>query len=70
MVTKAARAPKTREPAATNPVASVYVDVPLAHLDRPFDYLVPANFDADVQPGSRVRLAHRDGFILRVEIAP
>ena len=31
-----------REPAAVDPVARVVVDVPLAHLDRPFDYLVPA----------------------------
>ncbi|MEO6887073.1 MAG: primosomal protein N' [Jatrophihabitantaceae bacterium] len=31
------------------------MDVPLPHLDRPFDYLVPATLDADVQAGSRVR---------------
>ena len=29
------------EPAEVDPVARVLVDVPLAHLDRPFDYLVP-----------------------------
>jgi len=43
-------------PAETLPVARVLVDVPLAHLDRPFDYLVPASMDAKVVPGSRVRL--------------
>ena len=32
------------------------VDVPLAHLDRPFDYLVPSTLDADVRAGSRVRV--------------
>ena len=31
-----------RPGAASCPVARVLVDVPLAHLDRPFDYLVPA----------------------------
>ena len=30
------------EPPPTDPVARVLVDVPLAHLDRPFDYAVPA----------------------------
>jgi len=42
--------------AANLPVASVAVDVPLAHLDRPFDYRVPTQFDADAQPGVRVRV--------------
>jgi primosomal protein N' (replication factor Y) len=32
------------------------VDSPLPHLDRPFDYLVPAELDAEVQPGSRTRV--------------
>lgn len=32
------------------------VDVPLAHLDRPFDYLVPAQLREAVQIGSRVRV--------------
>ncbi|MDP9116053.1 MAG: hypothetical protein M3O28_02100, partial [Actinomycetota bacterium] len=45
-----------REPAPGNPVALVMVDVTLAHLDRPFDYLVPATLDASVQAGSRVRV--------------
>lgn len=32
------------------------VDVALPHLDRPFDYLVPADLDARVAAGSRVRV--------------
>ncbi|PZM91267.1 MAG: primosome assembly protein PriA, partial [Actinobacteria bacterium] len=38
------------------PVARVCVDVPLAHLDRLFDYLVPADLDEGAQPGTRVRV--------------
>lgn len=44
------------EPANVLPVARLAVDSPLAHLDRPFDYLVPATLDADVVPGCRVRV--------------
>ena len=36
-------APGNPEPAADRPVARVAVDVALAHLDRPFDYPVPAD---------------------------
>src|SRR5579875_1239065 len=32
------------------------VDVPLPHLDRPFDYLVPTTLDDAVRAGSRVRV--------------
>lgn len=43
--------------AATDlPVAAVAVLVPLAHLDRPFDYLVPERLSAAAQPGVRVRV--------------
>jgi primosomal protein N' (replication factor Y) (superfamily II helicase) len=46
-----------RPPAAEKlPVARVAVDVPLAHLDRPFDYLVPASLDEAAVPGCRVRV--------------
>ncbi len=45
-----------RRPAATVPVARLMVDVPLAHLDRPFDYLVPTELDGAVTAGSRVRV--------------
>lgn len=37
-------------------MARVLVDVPLAHLDRPFDYLVPDRFAASAVPGCRVRV--------------
>src|SRR5829696_8114977 len=50
------RRPEVREPAPRDPVARVVVDVPLAHLDRPFDYLVPAALEEAVVPGSRVRV--------------
>jgi primosomal protein N' (replication factor Y) len=57
-----------REPAAERPVARVCVDVPLAHLDRPFDYLVPADVAAQAVPGVRVRLRFAgqlvDGWLL------
>ena len=42
--------------AASLPVARVAVDVPLAHLDRPFDYLVPERLTAAAVPGCRVRV--------------
>ena len=50
------RRPEVREPAARDPVARLVVDVPLAHLDRPFDYLVPASLDGEAVPGVRVRV--------------
>jgi primosomal protein N' (replication factor Y) (superfamily II helicase) len=50
------------------PVASVLVDVPLAHLDRTFDYLVPASMAAGAVPGARVSVPFSghvaDGFVL------
>ncbi|HEU4513759.1 MAG TPA: primosomal protein N' [Nocardioidaceae bacterium] len=54
--------------AAENPVAQVLVDVPLAHLDRPFDYLVPEKMAADAVPGARVKVRFAgqdvDGFVI------
>ncbi|MDQ2816248.1 MAG: primosome assembly protein PriA, partial [Actinomycetota bacterium] len=38
------------------PVARVAVDISLAHLDRPFDYLVPASLADTAVPGCRVRV--------------
>lgn len=38
------------------PIAVVRVDVSVAHLDRDFDYFVPAALDAEVNPGVRVRV--------------
>jgi primosomal protein N' (replication factor Y) (superfamily II helicase) len=50
------------------PVARVCVTTPLAHLDRPFDYLVPAELDAAAAPGVRVRVRFAgrlvDGWLL------
>ena len=49
-------------------MARVVVDVPLAHLDRPFDYAVPDKFADTVQAGCRVRVRFSgqlvDGFVL------
>ncbi|MDQ2706880.1 MAG: primosome assembly protein PriA, partial [Actinomycetota bacterium] len=57
-----------RQAAAELPVAQVAVDVQLAHLDRPFDYLVPDTLAADARPGVRVRVRFAgrllDGVIL------
>ncbi|MBA3745566.1 MAG: primosome assembly protein PriA, partial [Sporichthya sp.] len=54
--------------AAEQPVAQVSVDVPFPHLDRIFDYLVPAALDAAAIPGARVRVRFAgqlvDGFVL------
>jgi primosomal protein N' (replication factor Y) len=54
------------------PIARVCVDTPLAHLDRPFDYQVPAELDDIAVPGVRLRLRFAgrlvDGWLLdRVE---
>ena len=64
-----------REPADRLPVARVCVDVPLAHLDRPFDYLVAAADDEAAQPGVRVKVRFAGqlvgGFLLeRAESSP
>lgn len=58
--------------APSAPVARVAVDTRLAHLDRPFDYLVPAALHDAVVAGCRVKVrfagALVDGFVLeRVE---
>ncbi|GAA0413990.1 putative primosomal protein N' [Acrocarpospora corrugata] len=56
------------EPAGVDPVARILVDSPLPHLDRPFDYLVPASMHEDAVPGCRVRVRFAgkltDGFLL------
>ncbi|MCA2217523.1 primosomal protein N' [Jidongwangia harbinensis] len=56
-------------------MARVCVDVPLAHLDRPFDYLVAAADDEAAQPGVRVKVRFAgqlvSGFLLeRAESSP
>jgi primosomal protein N' (replication factor Y) len=63
---------KAPAPAPELSVAQVLVDLPLAHLDRTFDYLVPATMHDAVAPGTRVkvRFAGQDvaGYVLdRVE---
>jgi primosomal protein N' (replication factor Y) len=45
-----------RREAVELPVAQVAVDVPLSHLDRLFDYLVPQAVARDAQPGVRVKV--------------
>jgi primosomal protein N' (replication factor Y) len=54
--------------AAVLPVAQVAVDIPLAHLDRPFDYLVPERLTDQAVPGCRVRVRFAgqlvDGYLL------
>ncbi len=55
------------------PVARVAVDLSLAHLDRPFDYLVPERFAESAVPGCRVRVRFAgqlvDGYLLAREAA-
>jgi primosomal protein N' (replication factor Y) len=69
------RKPKAKLPAQISdhlPVARIAVDTGLAHLDRPFDYAVPASMSEGMQPGCRVRVRFAgrqvDGVVLeRVE---
>jgi primosomal protein N' (replication factor Y) len=62
------RAHAEAEVSATDPVAAVLVDVPLAHLDRPFDYAVPATLAETARPGARVKVRFAgqdvDGFVV------
>lgn len=62
------RRPKVTPIADALPIARVVVDVPLAHLDRPFDYTVPAPMADAARPGVRVRVRFAgqdvDGFVL------
>ncbi|SDL70533.1 replication restart DNA helicase PriA [Nonomuraea maritima] len=55
-------------PAPERPVARIAVDSPLPHLDRLFDYLVPAALHETAVPGVRVRVRFAgklvDGFLL------
>lgn len=50
------------------PVAAVVVDTGLPHLDREFEYSVPAEMDASAVPGARVRVRFAgrdlDGFVV------
>jgi len=55
-------------------VAKVAVDVPLAHLDRFFDYLIPEALASAVVPGCRVRVRfagrQRDGYVVEITGIP
>ena len=66
------KGPKDQTVSERLPVARVAVDISLAHLDRPFDYLVPASMDETAVPGCRVRVRFAgqlvDGYLLeRIE---
>jgi primosomal protein N' (replication factor Y) len=54
--------------ASSDPVASVVVDTGLAHLDRPFEYLVPESMADTAVPGARVKVRFAgqdlDGFVV------
>ncbi|HEX7462587.1 MAG TPA: primosomal protein N' [Dermatophilaceae bacterium] len=60
--------PKVQEAAEVDPVALVLVDVGLAHLDRPFEYLVPSSLTDLAVPGARVKVRFAgqdvDGFVI------
>lgn len=66
----ATRARKVAEAeiAEHDPVARVVLDVPLAHLDRTFDYAVPAAMADDAVAGTRVKVRFGgqdvDGFVV------
>jgi primosomal protein N' (replication factor Y) len=62
------RGPKPVPIAQELPIARVVVDVRRAHLDRPFDYTVPATMADAAAPGVRVRVRFAgrevDGFVI------
>lgn len=66
----ATRARKVAEAeiAEVDPVARVVLDLPLAHLDRPFDYAVPVAMADGAVPGARVKVRFGgqdvDGFVV------
>ncbi len=67
------RTPRTEATASTDPVASVVVDTGLAHLDRPFEYLVPESLADTAVPGARVKVRFAgqdlDGFVVARQAA-
>ena len=69
--TRPARRGASRDPgpaASVLPIARVAVNIPLAHLDRPFDYLIPERLSDQAVPGCRVRVRFAgqlvDGYLL------
>ena len=69
-VARARRAQQSKpvEMAETDPVARVVLDLPLAHLDRSFDYAVPETMSEAARPGVRVKVRFAgqdvDGYVL------
>jgi primosomal protein N' (replication factor Y) len=65
---KKPREARTHRPATDKPIARILVDMPQAHLDRPFDYLVPEKLAGQARPGVRVRVRFAgtliDGFVI------
>ena len=66
---KVVKKPKAPVPLApNNPVAQVIIDSPVPHLDRIFDYAIPAKLDQLAKPGVRVRIRFAgrltDGFLI------
>ncbi|HWJ11264.1 MAG TPA: primosomal protein N' [Nocardioides sp.] len=63
-----ARKAAEAEIAEVDPVAQVVLDVPLAHLDRTFDYAVPVAMGDGAVPGARVKVRFGgqdvDGFVV------
>jgi primosomal protein N' (replication factor Y) len=61
--------PKPVRSAEQDPVARIAVDLEPAHLDRYFDYSVPARLAASAQPGVRVRVRFAgrlvDGYLVQ-----
>lgn len=57
------------EVAESEPIAQVLLDVAPAHLDHPFDYLIPSELSDQVTAGVRVRVKFRgrdvDGYVLQ-----
>ena len=50
------KAGPNRLPTAVLPVARLCLDLPVAHLDQLYDYLVPADLTDQAQPGVRVQV--------------
>jgi primosomal protein N' (replication factor Y) len=63
-----AKRSQVQQVAEVDPVALVLVDVGLPHLDRPFEYIVPATMAELAVPGARVKVRFAgqdvDGYVL------
>ena len=67
-VPRARRRPRAFAVADEQPVARVCIDLPPQHLDRLFEYAVPATMAADARPGTRVKVRFGaqdvDGYVI------